>query len=215
MSSKQQTDISSIIYTGILPNGDLYIGTEVPECGFATESGENQESFCGSASCGETGERPFLNEFCVPIKCQKCSQWVSNPSKHILDNPNDDNIPSYHRDFGQHCESESDNVVICNRCGWPDKINGFRIGNHTDGPESCSNHGYMSEEMYRKNFNEHGFPRSFDETTEQQVGGFANFAKEIYNKPEFEQTCRECGGPIYSDRGGFCKSCTSNWLDRI
>lgn len=42
-----------------------------------------------------------------------------------------------------------------------------------------------------------------------------------FEKPEFknidsiQNTCSQCGGEIFSDRGGLCKPCASNWLDRF
>lgn len=44
----------------------------------------------------------------------------------------------------------------------------------------------------------------------------AHFAKpEFKNIDSIPNICSQCGGEIFSDRGGFCKPCASNWLDRF
>jgi len=50
---QQQEQETSGIYMGELPNGSFYIGTELPDGGFATDAGDNKGPFGGSI--GSTG----------------------------------------------------------------------------------------------------------------------------------------------------------------
>ena len=135
-------------------------------------------------SGGKPDECPFLNKSDFLRTCPNCNQLILNPLNHIFYDPNDDTISSHQRPESHGCQSDGENVDICNRCGHPSKINGYRIGIHTDGPESCSNDGrWMTEETYRERFERVCSPTHFEDCgitsdvlhnrTEHQECGFA------------------------------------------
>jgi len=105
------------IYTGFLPNGDFYVGTEEPVCGFATHSGE---AVMGQSLHFRKG---------VPQRCLFCDKWIFIPNNHQYYSGDDTDRRIY-------CSKEysEGDIRMCNACNFPEKVYETEVGYHTDYP---------------------------------------------------------------------------------
>ena len=115
---EEKQDESFAIYTGFLPNGEYYVGTEPPAGGFATDAGE----------AGNEKKLALRNGW--PECCSLCRKW-------IIDTNNHQKRPENDYDYTIYCLSEYVSATNCNACCSPAIIDGIKVGFHTDYPDGC------------------------------------------------------------------------------
>ena len=171
---------SSVIHTGVLPDGNFYVGTEPPTGGFATDAGKavteefqvlavEEERTVGSfaTDAEEAGMEEQLNPLSMLpqnlFECPRHRMWGLSKTCCVCGA----------REYGGAVTS---NIPLFGKFN----CNFIR---------ACSDHHAMVSAHFEK--------------------------PEFKNIDSIQNMCSQCGGEIFSDRGGLCKPCASNWLDRF
>jgi len=174
---------TSVIHTGLLPSGDFYIETEPPVGGFATDAGDNQGSFGGSAAAVNIDKETGL-----PVVCKTCQKPIFDIRKHR--NPK-----------GQR-DDDDDRVLTLPppECGRDDGL--FRMCNH------CSNYE-LPGSYHTDDSNDHCDPSVFassryrKETSFASGGGEAVIAKHQGGSSAFDNK-----KDVYShEHRGYQRNC--------
>lgn len=171
---------SSVIYTGVLPDGNFYVGTEPPAGGFATDAGEAvTEEFQVLA----VEEEPSVGGFATDAE-EAGMEEQPNPLSMLPQ--------SLLECHGHPIWKSSKKCVAC--------------GAREYGGAVTSNEPLFN--MYGCSF--------LRACRIHHTMVSAHFEKpEFKNIDSIQNACSQCGGEIFSDRGGLCKLCASNWLDRL
>lgn len=75
-------DASSVIYTGLLPNGDFYLGTEPPAGGFATDAGKAVMEECPVSAVEQ--QPPVEQQIDLSMLPQNIEQCFGHPMWDLL-----------------------------------------------------------------------------------------------------------------------------------
>jgi len=180
---------SSVIYTGILPTGDFYVGNELPPGGFASNAGETVMEECSVSAVEELPLGGF-----APDAGEAVMEEQPNPLSMLPQNKRECYFHSMW-DLSRKCvvchASECGGAVISNR-----RLFGEFNCNFI---RACPKHHAMVSDHFAK--------PEFNEAIDNPCGLYHEIRR-----------CPQCGknfSAISDSSNSFCdKGCQGNWLDR-